>query len=405
MTTAVRYARKRLDLPLSDVAFGLAACIWPPLRWGAGARVESAWTPSDTVLPCLSVRSGFDLLLASVDWPPGSEVLMSAVTIPHCAALVRHHGYVPVAVDIDPATLEVDPGVMVAACTNRTRALLVAQLFGARSDLLGLAELARSQGLLLIEDCAQCYDGVNRALGAADVAMYSFGTIKTATCLGGAVLLVRNPALRDRMLSRQRAYPVQSSLQYASKLVRSAVLVLLGIPAIYARFTRWVQRMAGDYDHLVRAASRGFDDHALLNQIRHQPSPALIAMMARRFATYDPSRVQLRRQAGDRLASALGAEVEHLGGQGRTHTHWLFPVVSGAPEALVAAGRAAGFDLTCGSATLVCLDARCVAADRAMRQVVYLPVYDGIPQAALDELAAVVTAAERRGALSASGAG
>nr|MBA3528617.1 DegT/DnrJ/EryC1/StrS family aminotransferase [Propionibacteriaceae bacterium] len=188
MSAPVRFARKRLDLNVGVAAYGLAVCARPPAREAVAAQLAAAWSPADAVVACLSVRSGFDLLLASTNWPPGSEVLLSAVTIPHLATLVRSHGYVPVAVDIDPATMEVDPEAVRASCTTRTQAVVFAHLFGARADIAALAGVARSCGLMLIEDCAQCYDGVTRTLGEADVAMYSFGTIKTSTCLGGAVL-------------------------------------------------------------------------------------------------------------------------------------------------------------------------------------------------------------------------
>ena len=67
--------------------------------------------------------------------------------------------------------------------------------------------------------------------------MYSFGTIKTATCLGGAVLLVADPAVRAAMVDRQRRYPVQPVWAYAAKVVKAAGLLLATSPAAYGVFT------------------------------------------------------------------------------------------------------------------------------------------------------------------------
>lgn len=397
MHDGVRFARKRLDITVADLAYGLCVCVRPPERATVRAQLSNAWQPSGAAVPCLSVRSGFDLLLASAGWPPGSEVLMSAVTIPHLATLVRAHGYVPKAVDVDPATMELEPAAVRSACTPRTRALVYAHLFGARADVSSLASWARARGLLFVEDCAQCYDGRTRMLGDADVAMYSFGTIKTATCLGGAVLMVADPMLRSRMLARGADYPRQPHAEYAAKLLKTAVLLLVARPPVYARFTRLLQRRTGDYDGVVRSLTRGLADRHLLSSIRRQPCTALLAMMGRRFTTYDANRVEARRQAGELLAAALGPQVTHLGGAGRRHTHWLFPVSSRDPDSLVAAGRAAGFDLTCGSSTLVALDPRCERAAAALGQVVYLPAYSEMPPTALLALADVVLAVERRG--------
>jgi perosamine synthetase len=228
----IRFARKRLDLSPFDVVRGLAFCARRHQSRDVLASIASVWDPAETVVATLSVRSGFDLLLGAVDWPPGSEVLFSAVTIPHLAALVRSHGYVPVPIDLDPDTLEVDVGVVERACTERTRAVVIAQLFGARANLTALASIAKIRGLLLVEDCAQCYDGADRRLGPVDIAMYSFGTIKTATCLGGAVLLVRDPMLQKRIRTRHDSYPTQPISEYFRKLLKAAALLMVGVPMV-----------------------------------------------------------------------------------------------------------------------------------------------------------------------------
>ena len=129
-------------------------------------------------------------------------MLLSAITIPHLAKLVRLHGYVPVGIDVDPETMAVESADAAAACGPRTRALVFAQLFGSRTDVTALAGVCAERGIALIDDRAQCYDGLGQDLGPADVAMYSFGAIKTATCLGGAVLLVADPAVRAAMADR-----------------------------------------------------------------------------------------------------------------------------------------------------------------------------------------------------------
>ena len=74
--------------------------------------------------------------------------------------------------------------------------ILVAHLFGSRVDL---APLARP-GVLLVEDCAQSFRGPGaRGDPPADVSLFSFGSIKTATALGGALVRVEDAALRARM--------------------------------------------------------------------------------------------------------------------------------------------------------------------------------------------------------------
>ena len=390
----VRYARKRLDLSARDLVGGLIRCVSSPARDDLVRSVAEAWLPSETVITTLSARSGFDLLLGAVDWPPGSEVVFSAVTIPHLAALVRARGFVPVAVDLRLDTFEVDPAALEAACTDRTRAVVIAQLFGSRNDLSAVSSIAAARGLLLVEDCAQCYDGTARRLGTADVEMYSFGTIKTATCLGGAVLLVRDPGLRAAIRNRQDDLPIQSTGEYVGKLLKAVLLLALGTPGIYRLFIGTLQAARVDDDRLIRKVSREFDDRDLLVRIRRRPCTALLAMMASRFGSYQPERVRARRRAGDQLASQLAPQVVVLGRGAESSTHWLFPIVSDAPARLIAAGRAAGFDLTTGSSTLVALDQTCLRAAAAMMNVVYVPVHAAMSPETLAELALAINRAE-----------
>ncbi|MEN8162272.1 MAG: DegT/DnrJ/EryC1/StrS family aminotransferase, partial [Myxococcota bacterium] len=179
-------ARMRLDIGWSDLASGLAACF----ASGAPARrayeIENRWSEDDDALACLSVRSGLDLYLAAAELPPGSEVLVSALTIPDVPRILEQRGLVPVPVDLDPSMLA--PGIVELenARTPRTRALLLAHLFGERLAVEPFAAFARERGLELWEDCAQTYSGDGyRGHDAAALALFSFGTIKTATGLGG----------------------------------------------------------------------------------------------------------------------------------------------------------------------------------------------------------------------------
>ena len=155
-----------------------------------------------------------------------------------------------------------------------------------------------------------------------------------------------------------------------------------------------MERLTGDYDRVIRQVSRGFDDRSLIAGIRRRPSAALLTMMARRLGGYDPHRTPARGWPVNSSppGSIRGSSISAVSAAG--HTHWLFPVVSREPDALVTAGRAAGFDLTRGSSTLVAVDPNCAEASRAMRGVVYLPAYHPMPAAALARLAEVVNAVE-----------
>jgi hypothetical protein len=220
------YARHRLDLWPRDVFFGVRSCCRPWRRDRLESEVLGLCSIEDDGLVCYSVRSGWDLWLGARGLRAGDEVLVSAVTHPDMARIIRWHGLCAVPVDIDPRTLAPRPGMLEAALTPRTRVVLVAHLFGGRMDLGPVARFAREHGLTLVEDCAQAFRVPEQVRDpAADVSMYSFGTLKTSTALGRAVLRVRDCEVLSRMRDLQAAYPVQRRGTYVKKLLKALVLL------------------------------------------------------------------------------------------------------------------------------------------------------------------------------------
>src|SRR5688572_7264476 len=100
------WARKRLDIGWSDLVIGAAAAALPCRQTLLQRRAERAWSSADDAIACLSVRSGFDLLLSALALPPGREVVLSALTIPDMPRIVARHGLIPVPADLDLERME-----------------------------------------------------------------------------------------------------------------------------------------------------------------------------------------------------------------------------------------------------------------------------------------------------------
>lgn len=391
--------RKKPDIGWRDLAFALSACFLPANRAAAQSRVEATWLGS-AALATLSVRSGLDLVLQCLALPRDSEVLVSAITIRDMAAILEHHGLRIVPVDVDPDTCAVDDDRLARALTPRTRAILVAHLFGGRMAMAGIAAFARRHGLLLFEDCAQAFaaDGYRGDAGS-DVAMFSFGPIKTATALGGGVLCFRDPALRDTCAARQRTLPVQPRLRYPARILKYAALKALCHPSPYTVFVAACRVVGRSHDDVIGRAVRGFGGTDLLRGIRHQPSAPLLMTMRRRLRNASPSDLASRVSAARRLASAMPA-VARAGFDAPLHVHWVFPIFSHRPEALVRHLWLAGFDATRGATSLCAVAASATgtaAADGARRMIerlIYLP-FDTLDARELDRLGAIVDAFER----------
>jgi dTDP-4-amino-4,6-dideoxygalactose transaminase len=341
-------------------------------------------------LIALSVRTGWDLLLAALGLPAGSEVITSAVTIPDMVRIIEERGLVPVPADIDAATLEVDIDQLERLITPRTRVILVAHLFGSRMEMGPIVELARRHNLLVVEDCAQAYIGPEYAgHPQTDVALFSFGPIKTATALGGAVVRVRDRALLARMSELQRAYPVQNRWAYLQRLAKYASFCVLSWPRVYGAAVRVLQWIGKDYDQALGNAAHSFAPNEFFTQIRRQPCVPLVRMLARRLETFErrgTARLRRRAARGHELAHTLPAGMV-VGDENLTHTFWVTPLRVRNRAEVIGALRAAGFDAT-GLSSLIVVPSRdlrdLIAKEPPsaawLTDIVFVPSGDDLPE-------------------------
>ena len=394
------YARHRLDLSPGDISFGVGSCFLPWRRGRLESEVLGLCSIKDSGLVCHSVRSGWDLWLGAQGFRAGEEVLVSAVTHPDMVRIIRGHGLRAVPVDIDPRTLAPLPSALEAALTPRTRVVLVAHLFGGRMDLDIVAGFAREHGLILVEDCAQAFQGPEKVgETAADVSMYSFGTLKTSTALGGAVLWIRDHAVRRTMRHTQAHYPVQRRTAYMKKLLISLGLVTVTRPRPYGLLAQICSWLGADLDaivnHAVRAFPSGEPERAFYRRLRQRPCKPLLAVLARRLRTFDRVRLALRSAAGERFAHKLRIADAHPGRHSLRRMHWLFPVVVQDPGSLILELRNRGLDASRATSSIAVVDAPAghsppTHVHRMMSGIVFLPVYLGLPSCAFDTMVDVV---------------
>jgi perosamine synthetase len=397
------WVRKVLDINWLDLSYALVNCLAPRSRTALAARLERLWTRPEETIACLSVRSGFDLWLSALALPRGSEVLVSAITIPDMVRIIEDHGLVPVPVDIDAEHLAVDLDCLRRAVTPKTRAILVAHLFGTRQPLEAIVDFAQEHGLLLVEDCAQAFIG-REFMGhpEADVSMFSFGPIKTVTALGGGLLRVRSAktiAAMRGMLAKQRR---QSRWAYARRVVKYTGMKFLSTKPMYAAIFHTWRALGRDPDQLVNGAVRGFAGPDFFRRIRRQPSAPLLALIHRRIARFDRTRIVRRARLGERLLSLLNGSFVSPGFASDEHTFWVFPVMADDSARLIAALREAGFDGS--SAHSMCVvdppvdrpSQHAVTAEGILPRIVYLPLYTQLPERELERMAAVLQSVAHR---------
>jgi perosamine synthetase len=353
----------------------------------ARARLLRLWAPAGDGLAFLSVRSAFDATLTALAFPAGSEVLVSAVNIRDMATLLGLHGLVPVPLPLSPGALLPSAESVSRAVTPRTRGLLLAHLFGARAEVDPLFERARSLGLFVFEDAAQAFTAPDwRGSAGAHASYFSFGTIKTATAMGGALVRLPDPTLRARVAAVEASWPVQSGATYARKVLRAAAFLGLQTPAAYTAFATVCESLGTDAGTVVRQMTRGFgglSEDALLAALRHRPCAAMLHVLADRLEGFAPARTEARAAWG----RAVAALVDVPGAAHAVHGHWLVPARVRDPETTRAALRQAGFDAS-GPSNVVAIDDPDAAA--LIDHLVFVPAYPELSERARTRLLEVL---------------
>lgn len=391
--------RKKLDIGGRDLFVAAFRCFWPSNAELARQNLEADWKSGhcENIVACLSVRTGFDLLLTALALPRGSEIVFSAVNIRDMVRLAQEHGLVAVPVDVDIETLSVSAADLERLLTPRTRAVVIAHLFGSRMPLEEIAELCERRNLLLVEDCAQAYAGnAYRGHPGAHVRMFSFGPIKTNTALGGALIGFRDPELAGMVRGLEARLPSQRRLDFLVRVLKYATVKMLERRPLFTLFVAACRVLGRSHDEVISAAVRGFAGPDFFDRIRRRPSYPLLALLRRRLNRFDAGSIAARVATAE-AAIVLLTGVPRPGSQAAVHSHWLFPIRTPDPDRLMSRLWNAGLDATRGTSSLHVIEPppdRAEAAPRrsaaGMSEVLYLPVYPGVPTRALERLAAEV---------------
>lgn len=392
------WLRLRLDIGWRDLIRGFCGSLIPGDRPAAQRRLEADWSAGrNDALACLSVRSGLDLLLRSLQLPAGSEILFSAVTIRDMPRIASELGFTPIPVDVCGSDCRIDVASLRRAITPRSRVLVVAHLFGARPDLAPLRAIAQAHNLFLVEDCAQAWcDPGWRGSDGADASLFSFGTIKTATALGGALCRVSDPQLLARMRDLQDRQPVQAADTLAFRSLKMAALKAVSARAIFGGMAAIGRRFGMSVDDLLGGLTRGFSEQGFFDQLRRQPSLGLLRMLRHRLRTYDPRRVSRRIDHAKRIIDRLSLDASQPELRDSQHSFWLFPMLTDHAALLIPYLREQGFDTTQRGRleTLPPPEDRpwlaCPQAARLLDRLVFLPCYPEMTEAAIDRMCRVI---------------
>ncbi|CAB4570731.1 MAG: aminotransferase class V-fold PLP-dependent enzyme [Actinobacteria bacterium] len=146
---------------------------------------------------CIGTGNGTDALeiaIESLDLPPGSEIIVPAMSFIATAEAVTRSGHIVRFADVDQF-MNIDPEKLGSKINLKTKAIIVVHLYGQAANLTRVLEIANQKGLFIIEDCAQAagttFEGKN--VGSfGDLAAFSFYPGKNLGAIGDAGAITTN---------------------------------------------------------------------------------------------------------------------------------------------------------------------------------------------------------------------
>ncbi len=154
------------------------------------------------VVAVTSCTGALHLSMIALGIGPGDEVITTPMTFVATATSILEAGATPVFVDVEEKTGNLDPRLVEAAVTNRTRAVMPVHLYGQMCDMRALRRIVDRHGLSLIEDSAHCIEGERdgvRPGQMSDAACFSFYATKSLTCGEGGAIATNDEALAERL--------------------------------------------------------------------------------------------------------------------------------------------------------------------------------------------------------------
>jgi len=155
---------------------------------------------------CIGVANGLDalnLIIKAYDFGPGDEIIVPANTYIASILAISQNGCIPVLVEPDIRTYNINPALIEARLTPQTKAIMVVHLYGQAVDMDKIWEIAKKYNLKVIEDSAQAHGAIyqgRRTGNLGDASGFSFYPGKNLGCLGdGGAITTNDDVLADKL--------------------------------------------------------------------------------------------------------------------------------------------------------------------------------------------------------------
>lgn len=165
----------------------------------------SIYTGTKHVIACSSGTDALLLSMMAIDIKPGDEVITTPFSFIATAETIAFLGAIPVFVDIEEDSYNIDTSKIEQAITNKTKAIIPVSLYGQPADMDEINAMAKQYGLKVIEDAAQSFGAEYRgkkSCNLSDIGCTSFFPAKPLGCFGdGGAVFTSDDALADKIRS------------------------------------------------------------------------------------------------------------------------------------------------------------------------------------------------------------
>ncbi len=228
-------------------------------------EMEQALAARTGAAHCVAVASGTEALLIAlmaIGLKPGDEVITTPFTFAATAEVIVLLGGKPVYVDIQPDTCNIDPTLIAAKVTPRTRAILPVSLYGQVADMDAINAIAARHNLVVIEDAAQSFGATyqgKQSCNVSTIAATSFFPSKPLGCYGdGGALFTSDAAIAQA--AREIRVHGQSGRYHHTRVGVGGRMDTLQCAVILGKLPRFSwelerrQALAARYSRLIEAS-------------------------------------------------------------------------------------------------------------------------------------------------------
>jgi len=171
-------------------------------RVGRFEREFASYTRAPYAAAVSSCSAALHLALEALGIQPGDEVIAPSLTFCSTVHAVLHVGAIPVLVDSERDSLNIDPDAIAHAITPKTRAVIAVHMCGRSCEMEAILEIAERHHLKVIEDCAHAIETTYRGVSAGllgDAGCFSFYPTKSITTGDGGMVISRHRELIERV--------------------------------------------------------------------------------------------------------------------------------------------------------------------------------------------------------------